>query len=107
GWQLDRPSPFSIWDWGQYGYPDLHLLQGALKLALLVGAVEVYFVPREKNPLQIAAFSGALLIGFELTLTHWFYLYIPWFFPFVAFTVLAAPPRRAGAAAAPPPSAAT
>jgi hypothetical protein len=22
-------------------------------------------------------------------LTHWFYLYIPWFFPFVAFAVLA------------------
>ena len=28
------------------------------------------------------------LIGFELVLTHWFYLYIPWFFPFVAFAVL-------------------
>jgi hypothetical protein len=22
-------------------------------------------------------------------LTHWFYLYIPWFFPFVAFAALA------------------
>jgi len=22
-------------------------------------------------------------------LTHWFYLYIPWFFPFVAYAVLA------------------
>jgi hypothetical protein len=22
-------------------------------------------------------------------LTHWFYLYIPWFFPFVAVTVIA------------------
>jgi len=21
-------------------------------------------------------------------LTHWFYLYIPWFFPFVAFALL-------------------
>jgi hypothetical protein len=29
-----------------------------------------------------------VLIGFELVLTHWFYLYIPWFFPFVAFAVL-------------------
>jgi hypothetical protein len=33
--------------------------------------------------------TGALLIGFELVLTHWFYLYIPWFFPFVAFALLA------------------
>jgi hypothetical protein len=28
-------------------------------------------------------------------LTHWFYLYLPWFFPFVAFAVLA--PRTAEA----------
>jgi hypothetical protein len=41
-----------------------------------------------KTPLQLAALTGALLIGFELVLTHWFYLYIPWFFPFVAFAVL-------------------
>jgi hypothetical protein len=27
-------------------------------------------------------------------LTHWFYLYIPWFFPFVAFAFLA--PRGRG-----------
>src|SRR5207244_1910975 len=40
-------------------------------------------------PLQLAALTGALLIGFELVLTHWFYLYIPWFFPFVAFAFLA------------------
>ena len=30
----------------------------------------------------MTALSGALLIGLELTLTHWFYLYIPWFLPF-------------------------
>jgi hypothetical protein len=94
GWQLDRPSPFSIWDWGQYGYPDLHRLQGVLKVGLLVGAVALYFVPKEKNPLQIAAFSAALLIGFELTLTHWFYLYIPWFFAFAAVALLATTPWR-------------
>jgi hypothetical protein len=46
------------------------------------------FVPRTRNVVQLAALSGALLIGFELVLTHWFYLYIPWFFPFVAFALL-------------------
>jgi hypothetical protein len=46
-------------------------------------------VPRVRNGLQLAALSGALLLGFELVLTHWFYLYIPWFFPFVAFALLA------------------
>jgi hypothetical protein len=90
GWQLSRPSPFSIWDWDEYpGFPDLHAVQTAAKVVLVVGAVALYFFPRTKTPLQLAALSGALLIGFELVLTHWFYLYISWFFPFVAFAVLA------------------
>ncbi len=96
GWQLSRPSPFSIWDWDAYpGFPDLHVLQTVLKLVVVAAAVALYFVPREKSPLQIAALSGALLIGFELVLTHWFYLYIPWFFPFVALAVLAPAAARA------------
>jgi hypothetical protein len=90
GWQLSRPSPFSIWDWDEYpGFPDLHVLQTILKIVLLVAAVALAFVPRRRNALQLAALSAALLIGFEAVLTHWFYLYIPWFFPFVAFAVLA------------------
>jgi hypothetical protein len=90
GWQLARNSPFSIWDWDEYpGFPNLHHVQTALKVLLLLVAIAVYFVPRVKNEIQLAALSGALLIGFELVLTHWFYLYIPWFFPFVAFAVLA------------------
>jgi len=46
-------------------------------------------VRRAATPLRLAALTAALLLGFELVLTHWFYLYIPWFFPFVAFAVLA------------------
>jgi hypothetical protein len=42
-----------------------------------------------KAPLQLAALTGAILVGFELVLTHWSYLYLPWFFPFAAFAVLA------------------
>jgi hypothetical protein len=90
GWQLSRPSPFSIWDWDEYpGLPDLHHVQTGLKVLLLVAVVAVYFVPRTKNVIQLGALTAALLIGFELVLTHWFYLYIPWFFPFVAFAALA------------------
>jgi hypothetical protein len=59
-----------------------------------VGAVAVYFVPRRKTAFQLAALTGAVLIGFELTLTHWFYLYIPWFLPFVAYAVLAPAEER-------------
>jgi hypothetical protein len=72
--------------------PDLHLVQRALQGLLVVGAVAVAFVPRRKSPLQLAALTGALLVGLELVLTHWFYLYIPWFFPFAAFALLAAAP---------------
>jgi hypothetical protein len=90
--QVTRESPFSLWDWGQYharGIPDLHVLQWVLEGLLVLGAVAVAFVPRVKTPLQLAALTAALLIGFELVLTHWFFLYIPWFFPFVAFALLA------------------
>jgi hypothetical protein len=88
--QVDRDSPFSIWDWKQYraGLPDLHILQRVLEVLLVVGAVAAYFLPRRKSARQLAALTAALLIGFELVLTHWFYLYLPWFFPFVAIVVL-------------------
>jgi hypothetical protein len=89
--QITRESPFSLWDWAQYharGIPDLHVLQWVLEGLLVAGAIAAAFVPRVKTPLQLAALTGALLIGFELVLTHWFYLYIPWFFPFVAFALL-------------------
>jgi hypothetical protein len=90
--QIGRHSPFSIWDWKQYaaGYPDLHLVQRALQVLLVIGSIAAYFVPRRKTARQLAALTAALLIGFELVLTHWFYLYLPWFFPFVAFVALTA-----------------
>jgi hypothetical protein len=90
--QVTRESPFSLWDWAQYharGLPDLHVVQWVLEGLLVLGALAAAFFPSRKSPLQLAALSGALLIGFEVVLTHWFYLYIPWFFPFVAVAVIA------------------
>jgi len=100
GWQIGRESPFSIWDWRQYhaGLPDLHIAQLLLEALLVLGALGAFFWPRRKSPLQLAALTAALLIGFELVLTHWFYLYIPWFFPFVAIAILAGAPARPFAA---------
>ena len=102
--QVDRQSPFSIWDWRQYhaGLPDLHILQRVLEVLLALGALAVYFVPRRKSPLQLAALTAALLLGFQLVLTHWFYLYLPWFFPFAAFAVLAPAPEPVRARAPQP-----
>jgi hypothetical protein len=96
GYQFGRESPFSLWDWRQYhakGLPDLHRVQNVLQVLLVLGALALYRWPRRRSPLQIAAFTGALLVGFELVLTHWSWLYLPWFFPFVAYTLIA--PREA------------
>ncbi len=91
GWQLGRESPFSLWDWRQYhakGIPDLHRVQQLLEALVVAASLAVVFVPRTKSLLQLTALTGMLIAGFELVLTHWFYLYIPWFFPFVAAAML-------------------
>ena len=78
GWQVGRDSPFSIWGWGQYhaaGVPDLGFLQQPAIGLLVAGAIACYFVPRRKTALQLAALTAAILIGFELTLTHCCLLY--------------------------------
>jgi hypothetical protein len=96
--QFGRDSPFSIWDWGQYhakGLPDLHVVQRVLQGLLIIGAAVLFFVPRRRSPLRLAALTAAVLIGFELVLTHWFYLYLPWFFPFVVLALVAPLPGTA------------
>jgi hypothetical protein len=75
------------------------VVQRVLEGLLIAGAIAAYFLPRRKSPLQLAALTAALLLGFQLVLTHWSYLYLPWFFPFAAFAVLAPVPERAPAPA--------
>jgi hypothetical protein len=99
-YQLDRESPFSIW--GQY--ESLRPVQLALMVVVAVAAVAVLRWPRRLDLLGMAALSGALVIGFQLTLTHWFYLYIAWFLPFVLLAIVPAwerPPRPEDDAAEP------
>ncbi len=96
GFQLDRESPFSVWGWGQYharGLPDLAVFQKVLQVGVLALAGVAAVLPRRKGPLELAALTAAILIGFELALTHWFYLYLPWFLPFVLLALLV--PRTA------------
>jgi len=84
-WQLGRDSPFSIW--GQH----MDALAGAQRLGqyvLVVLALAVYFWPPRKTMLNVAAASAALITGFEMLQTHWFYLYIPWFFPLALIALL-------------------
>ncbi len=73
--QVDRVSPFSIWGQAD-GIGGLHTALKGLTVAL---AVLVAFAPRQRSLPQVAALSAALIIAIEITLEHWFYLYIPWF----------------------------
>jgi hypothetical protein len=85
-YQSSRDSPFSLWGWGQYraeGIPDLGFVQPAVAGLAVAIALVVGFVPREKGPAELAALTAAVLVAFQLALTHWFYLYLPWVLPFV------------------------
>jgi len=90
--QLDRTSPFSIW--GQLTW--LQPLQTLLLLATVAGAAALALVPRRRTLAQVCALSAAVIIATELTLEHWFYLYIPWFFgmAIAAIAVDASEPAR-------------
>ncbi len=91
GFQVGRDSPFSLWGWGQYhaaGVPDLGFIQPVLVVLAVVLALLVAFVPRKKGPVELAALTAAVLVAFQLTLTHWFYLYLPWVLPFVLLWLL-------------------
>jgi hypothetical protein len=102
GFQLDRDSPFSIWGWGQYhaaGIPDLASLQTVVQVGTIALAGVAAAVPRDKGPLELAALTAALLLAFELSLTHWSYLYLPWVLPFVLLALFV--PRTPPAGASP------
>jgi hypothetical protein len=94
-YQAVRGSPFSIWGlWGGLSF-EQHLVQGAaVGLALLVA-----FLPRGRDTVVVAALGAAILIALQLGITHWFYLYIVWFFPLVMVALLGAYPERIGALA--------
>ena len=45
-------------------------------------------VPRREDLVGLAAGCAAILIAAQLAVEHWFYLYIPWFFPVVMIALL-------------------
>ncbi len=99
-YQAGRGSPFSIWGlWGGLGL-EQHLVEGAgAGLAVLVA-----FIPRRRTIVEVSALAAAVVIALQLGITHWFYLYIPWFFPLVLLALIAAHPgseRAYGDASAP------
>ena len=90
--QIDRTSPFSIWGlWGGLSV-EQHAVQG---FAVLL-AISAAFFPRRRTTVEVAALGAAILIAFQLGLTHWFYLYVPWFFPLVAAALIGSFPSEVG-----------
>jgi hypothetical protein len=94
GYQAARRSPFSVW--GQLDAGETY--RAVMTGVALVLAVVVAFVPRRKTPIQVAALGAAVLIAVQLAASHWFYLYVVWFFPLALVALLGA---YAGRPAAP------
>src|SRR3954469_635676 len=75
GFQTSRGSPFSIW-----GLRDWTMAQTGVQMACVLLAVAVAFLPRRRDLIGLGALTAAVLIALQLGITHWFYLYIVWFF---------------------------
>jgi Glycosyltransferase family 87 len=99
-YQANRDSPFSIW--GLYG---LQGLERIVEIAAVAIALALAVVPRRADLVGLAAACAATVLAVQLGLEHWFYLYIPWFFPLVIVALLGQlgdPASPAAAAASAP-----
>jgi hypothetical protein len=80
--------------WGLYG--GLGAWQGAVQIAAVALAVGLAVIPRRADIAGLAAACAAVIVAAQLGIDHWFYLYIPWFFPLVMIALLGrfGPPVR-------------
>jgi hypothetical protein len=83
-YQASRGSPFSVW--GLYG--GIGGLQNAVQIAAVVLALSLAVVPRRPDVVGLAAACATVIIATQLGIDHWFYLYIPWFFPLAMLALL-------------------
>jgi hypothetical protein len=84
-YQANRGSPFSVW--GLYG--GLGPVQRAVQIAAVLLALLLAVLPRRPDLVGLTAACAAVIVAAQLGIDHWFYLYIPWFFPLVMFALLA------------------
>ena len=100
GYQAYRGSPFSVW--GLYGLDRRAADRRPGRRVAL--ALACSWCPASATCVSVAALAAAVLIAFQLGITHWFYLYVVWFFPAVMLALLApGAPRSPSPAAAPAP----
>ena len=84
--QGGRETPWTIFN----QVPALGFLQQPLLAAVVFLAFIVSAWPRRRTVRRLAAFSAALVIGFQLTTNYWYYPYVTWFEPFVFLALLPA-----------------
>jgi hypothetical protein len=82
-YQSNRGSPFSAW--GLYGLPGI---ERGVEIAAVALALALAVIPRREDLVGLAAACAAAIIAAQLGVEHWFYLYIPWFFPLVMLALL-------------------
>jgi hypothetical protein len=85
-YQSDRGSPFSIW--GLYGLQGLEHVVEAAAVVLALALAVVGGRDRNNDVVGLAAACAAVILAEQLGIEHWFYLYIPWFFPLVIVALL-------------------
>lgn len=86
GFQLSRHSFAGIWD----QQPELEPLRLALEAAVAALSAGLLLWPRRRELYQVAALAGVIIIGLELSLRAWSYLYVDWYMPAVLVAVLGA-----------------
>jgi hypothetical protein len=85
GFQSSRSSPFSVW--GQVD--GIEWLRSLILVAIAAASILLAFRPRRKSVARVAAFGAALIIAVQITLHHWFYLYVVWFYPLLLVALAA------------------
>jgi hypothetical protein len=82
GFQAGRIAPFSMWGLHDLRGPEQVWEVGAALFALAAGLIR-----RRPDVIGLAAMAAAVVIALQLGLSYWFYLYLVWFFPFVALAL--------------------
>ena len=92
GYQASRGSPFSIWGLE----PSLGGLQDVARAFPILLGILLFFLPRRRTALQVAALGAALLIATQVGSTHWFYFFVVWWTPYVLINAFATQERISG-----------
>jgi hypothetical protein len=85
-YQDNRGSPFSVW--GLYGGAGSGELQAAVQVLAVALALALAILPRRPDLVGLSAALATVILATQLGVDHWFYLYIPWFFPLVMLALL-------------------